>query len=139
MQDPSCAAIASREAAVAFGLEILKADIQTSDLNTTRFFILSLSDTPLGEPGKATVIFTVRNEVGALVRVLESFARSGLNMSRIESRPLPETTFAYFFSADFEGMMDPAHLQAAMEATKPYTQDLRLLGVYPRAKKPAKD
>jgi len=135
-KDLTCAAIASREAAEAFGLEILKEDIQTSDLNTTRFFILSLDDTPLDEPGKATVIFTVNNQVGALVRVLESFAKSGLNMSRIESRPLPDTTFAYFFSADFEGMMDPAHLQVAMVAAKPYTRDLRLLGVYPKAKKP---
>ena len=136
MRDASCAAIASREAAEAFGLEILKEDIQTSDLNTTRFFILSLDDAPLADPEKATVIFTVNNEVGALVRVLESFAKSGLNMSRIESRPLPDTTFAYFFSADFEGEMDPAHLQAAMEAAKPYTRELRLLGVYPRAKRP---
>ncbi|MBR2718487.1 MAG: prephenate dehydratase [Clostridia bacterium] len=135
-KDPSCAAIASREAAEAFGLEILREDIQTSDLNTTRFFILSLDETPLAEPGKATVVFTVSNQVGALVRVLESFAKSGLNMSRIESRPLPETTFAYFFSADFEGLMDPAHLQVAMEAARPYTRDLRLLGVYPKARKP---
>jgi len=135
-QDPTCAAIASEEAAKAFGLSILQRDIQTSDLNTTRFFILSLKDTPLASPEKATVIFTVNNEVGALVRVLQSFAESGLNMSRIESRPLPETTFAYFFSADFEGQMDQEHLHRAMQAAKPYTRELRLLGVYPKAHKP---
>lgn len=135
-QDPTCAAIASEEAARAFGLSILQRDIQTSDLNTTRFFILSLKDTPLASPEKATVIFTVNNEVGALVRVLQSFAESGLNMSRIESRPLPETTFAYFFSADFEGQMDQEHLHRAMQAAKPYTRELRLLGVYPKAHKP---
>lgn len=134
--DPACAAIASEEAAQAYGLSILKRNIQTSDLNTTRFFILSMDDKPLAAPGKATVIFTVNNEVGALVRVLESFAQSGLNMSRIESRPLPDTTFAYFFSTDFEGPMDPAHLNCAMDAAKPYTLELRLLGVYPKAKKP---
>lgn len=134
--DPFFAAIASEEAAQAFGLSILKRNIQTSDLNTTRFFILSMDETPLAEPGKATVIFTVNNEVGALVQVLASFAESGLNMSRIESRPLPDTTFAYFFSADFEGMMDHAHLHRAMEAATPYTRELRLLGVYPKAKKP---
>ena len=134
--DVSFAAIASEEAAEAFGLSILKRNIQTSDLNTTRFFILSMDDTPLAEPCKATVIFTVNNEVGALVRVLASFAESGLNMSRIESRPLPDTTFAYFFSADFEGMMDHAHLHRAMEAAKAYTRELRLLGVYPKAKRP---
>ena len=137
--DPSCAAIASVEAARAFGLTILRRDIQTSNHNTTRFFILSREDTPLAEPSKATVVFTVNNEVGALVRVLASFARSGLNMSRIESRPMPETTFTYFFSADFEGAMDAAHLNAAMEDAKPFTRELRLLGVYPKARKPEKE
>ena len=134
--DPSFAAIASEEAAAAFGLTILRRNIQTSDHNTTRFFVLSLEDTPLGTPGKATVVFTLNNEVGALVRVLASFAESGLNMSRIESRPLPDTTFAYFFSADFEGPMDPAHLTCAMEAAAPFTQELRLLGIYPKARRP---
>lgn len=134
--DKTFAAIASEEAAKAYGLNILQRNIQTSDLNTTRFFILSRDAAPLAEPEKATVVFTVNNEVGALVRVLESFARSGLNMSRIESRPLPHTTFAYFFSADFEGPMDPTHLNRAVEAAKPYTLELRLLGVYPKGRKP---
>lgn len=135
--DLAFAAIASDEAAQEYGLAILRRHIQTSQHNTTRFFILALDDTPLAQPGKATVVFTVNNEVGALVRVLESFAQSGLNMSRIESRPLPETTFLYFFSADFEGPMDRAHLHKAMDAAKPFTQELRLLGVYPKARRPA--
>lgn len=134
--DPCRAAIASEEAAREFGLQMLCRNIQTSQHNTTRFFILSLDDKPLAPPGKATVIFTVNNEVGALVRVLESFAQSGLNMSRIESRPLPESTFLYFFSADFEGPMDREHLHTAMASAAMFTQELRLLGVYPRAKKP---
>ena len=132
--DPTHAAIASREAAAAYGLTILWEDIQTNSNNTTRFVVLSRDKTPLAEPSKATVIFAVNNEVGALVRVLSSFAQSGLNMSRIESRPLPDTTFAYFFSADFEGPMDPEHLAAAMEAARPCTREIRLLGVYPKAK-----
>ncbi len=131
--DIACAAIASAEAAATYGLVTLAENIQTSDLNTTRFLILSRYAMPLATPSKATVVFTVNNEVGALVRVLSSFAESGLNMSRIESRPLPETTFQYFFSADFEGEMDAAHLNRAMEAARPYTCELRLLGVYPKA------
>lgn len=130
--DTAFAAIASQEAAQVFGLKVLKKDIQTSNKNTTRFFILSMDDQPLSAPEKATVVFTVNNQVGALARVLDSFARSELNMSRIESRPLPETTFAYFFSADFEGPMDRVHLHRAMEAAKPFTRELRLLGVYPK-------
>jgi len=132
--DKSCAAIASLEAAKEYGLQVLAENIQTSRHNTTRFFILSGFQAPLGTPGKATVTFRVNNEVGALVRVLASFADSGLNMSRIESRPLPETTFTYFFSADFEGEMDTGHLARAMAAARPFTCELRLLGVYPKAK-----
>ena len=135
--DPSRAAIASVEAAKEYGLTVLAENIQTSATNTTRFFILSLSPIPLASPRKATVTFTVNNEVGALVRVLSSFAESGLNMSRIESRPIPDTPFQYFFSADFEGEMDAAHLSRAMAAARPYTCALRLLGVYPRAEMPS--
>ena len=134
--DRSRAAIASIEAAKEYGLVLLAENIQTSEHNTTRFFILSLNPIPLDTPGKATVTFTVNNEVGALVKVLSSFAESGLNMSRIESRPLPDTPFRYFFSADFEGAMDAAHLSRAMAAARPYTCALRLLGVYPKAERP---
>lgn len=134
--DKTRAAIASMEAAKEYGLSVLAENIQTSATNTTRFFILSLSAIPLDTPRKATVTFTVNNEVGALVRVLSSFAESGLNMSRIESRPMPETPFQYFFSADFEGEMDAAHLSKAMAAARPYTGALRLLGVYPKASVP---
>lgn len=134
--DKTRAAIASIEAAKEYGLVPLAENIQTSERNTTRFFILSLSPIPLDTPSKATVTFRVNNEVGALVKVLSSFAESGLNMSRIESRPLPDTPFQYFFSADFEGEMDAAHLSRAMAAARPYTCALRLLGVYPKAERP---
>ncbi len=134
--DKSRAAIASIEAAREYGLVSLAENIQTSATNTTRFFILSMSAIPLATPGKATVTFRVDNQVGALVKVLSSFAESGLNMSRIESRPIADTPFQYFFSADFEGEMDAAHLSRAMAAARPYTCALRLLGVYPKAECP---
>lgn len=134
--DRTQAAIASVEAAREYGLQILAENIQTSDTNTTRFLVLSMDAKPLSAADKATVVFRVNNEVGALVKVLESFAESGLNMSRIESRPLPETPFQYFFSADFEGEMDAAHLDTAMSAARPFTCDLRLLGAYPKAHLP---
>ena len=135
--DVTRAAIASLEAAREYGLAVLRENIQTSNTNTTRFVILSKHAVPLGTPDKASIIFTVSNEIGALAKVLTTFAEYGLNMSRIESRPLPETTFVYFFSADFEGEMDAAHLSRAMGQARPYVRELRLLGVYPRAKRPS--
>lgn len=134
--DPSRAAIASLEAAKAFGLTVLRGDIQTAANNTTRFLIVSPYFLPLGTPGKATVVFKVNNEVGALAKALTSFAESGLNMTRIESRPLPETPFYYFFSADFEGAMDREHLQRAMVAVRPFTSEVKLLGAYPKGSLP---
>ena len=134
--DPTYAAIASEEAAKTYGLEILRRDIQTNQHNTTRFVIVGLNQLPLGNPDKATVIFTVKNEVGSLVKVLQSFAASGLNMSRIESRPLLDSPFLYAFLADFEGLMDAAHLTVAMEDAAFYTQELHLAGVYARARMP---
>ncbi len=135
-EDKTRAAIASTEAAKEYGLVPLAENIQTSAHNTTRFFVLAMNPIPLSAPSKATVTFRVNDEVGALVKVLSSFAESGLNMTRIESRPLPETPFQYFFSADFEGAMDAAHLSRAMAAARPYTCALRLLGVYPKAQLP---
>ena len=134
--DVTRAAIASLEAAQEYGLTVLAENIQTSTTNTTRFVILSKHAVPLGTPDKASIIFTVNNEIGALAKVLTTFAEHGLNMSRIESRPMPETTFIYFFLADFEGEMDAAHLSRAMEQARPHVGELRLLGVYPRAKRP---
>ena len=134
--DVTRAAIASLEAAQEYGLTVLAENIQTSNTNTTRFVILSKHAVPLGTPDKASIIFTVNNEIGALAKVLTTFAEHGLNMSRIESRPMPETTFIYFFLADFEGEMDAAHLSRAMEQARPHVGELRLLGVYPRAKRP---
>lgn len=130
--DLTRAAIASARAAERYGLAVLRGDIQTSQTNTTRFLILSREETPLDDPDKATVVFRVNDQVGALARVLTSFAENGLNMSRIESRPLPETPFQYFFSADFVGAMDAAHLRRAMDKARPLTGEIRLLGVYPR-------
>ena len=135
-EDKTRAAIASTEAAKEYGLVPLAENIQTSEHNTTRFFVLAMNPIPLSAPSKATVTFRVNDEVGALVKVLSSFAESGLNMTRIESRPLPETPFQYFFSADFEGAMDAVHLSRAMAAARPYTCALRLLGVYPKAQPP---
>ena len=134
--DLSRAAIASLDAAEAWGLQVLCRDIQSSRRNTTRFFLLSREERPIGKPDKASVTFRVNDRVGALVQVLVSFAISGLNMTYLASRPIPDSPFEYAFATDFEGNMDREHLDAAMETARFYTNDLRLLGVYQKAPQP---
>lgn len=128
--DPTQAAIASQEAADAFGLCVLAAHIQSSQANATRFAAVSRQGIPLCAPNKATVFFIVENQVGALCRVLTCFAHYQLNMSRIESRPLKDRPFEYYFLADFEGAMDEAHLSRALADCRDATRELRLLGIY---------
>ena len=132
--DPACGAIASAAAAELYGLQVLRSGIQTVQSNTTRFLVVSRREEPLGQPDKATVVFRVRHEVGALVRVLSSFAESGLNMTHIESRPLPQTPFEYFFSADFVGQMDSRSLRSAMDRAREHCLELRIMGIYPQAR-----
>ena len=79
------------------------------------------------------MVFQVKNEVVALANALRSFADSGLNMVRIESRPLPGSPFEYFFSADFSGRLDAGVIRQAMDAARAHTVALRLLGLYPQA------
>ena len=131
--DKNYAAIASCEAAERYGLTILAENIESSEQNTTRFFILSMDSQPLGIPNKASVVFTVADEVGALAKVLTSFAQSNLNMTRIESRPIAGKPFQYSFIADFEGVMERTYIRTAMEAAKRYAKDIRLVGIYPKA------
>lgn len=131
--DPALAAIASREAAGEYGLKILQENIHASDTNTTRFVALSRREAPLERPNKATAVFTVENHVGALAQVLLCFARHGLNMSRIESRPVQDRPFEYFFCADFEGDMDESHFHKAMAECRAHAGKIRLAGMYRKA------
>lgn len=135
--NPALAAIASRQAAKEYGLTILQENIHSNHTNTTRFVALSLWDTPIdkgaGVLNKATSVFTVENHIGALAQVLLCFANFQLNLSRIESRPVKDKPFEYFFCADFEGEMDEAHLQKAMDACKKHVRSMRLVGIYKKA------
>ena len=132
--DRTVAAIASEEAAKAFGLEVLKADIQTSANNTTRFLIVSKTKTPLATPDKATVVFQVKNEIGALMRVLQVFAANKLNMTRIESRPIREKPFLYFFMVDIEGQVNGGSFQKAIEDAQSVCEEIRVIGRYAAGK-----
>ena len=94
------AAIASERAAQVFGLTVLRSGIQDVVDNITRFLIVSREAIPLGAPDKTTVVFTLANEPGALFKALSVFALRGIDLAKLESRPIPGRPFEYLFYVD---------------------------------------
>jgi len=132
--DPSRAAIASALAAEIYGLDVLAADIEDEEHNTTRFVILS-RDAEWARQGQGPVItsfiFRVRNVPAALYKSLGGFATNGINMTKLESYQLGGKFFATQFYADVEGHPDDHDLALALEELGFFSAELRIVGVYP--------
>ena len=133
-KDAHKAAIAGSYAAKLYGLQILRENIHDNPYNTTRFVVIGKDSRSLRTPDKASVTFHVLNQVGSLAQLLTCFAEHKVNLSKIESRPIPEKPWEYFFFADFEGVMDEAELFMALDAASHCAGELRLLGRYGKAR-----
>jgi 3-deoxy-7-phosphoheptulonate synthase len=132
-------AIAGEAAAKEFGLKILKAGIETNPLNYTRFVIISrkLGDTAavlpsLGsdKPNKASLVFSVPDTPGSLFACLQTVSEKGINLSKLESRPIQGQPWRYLFYVDVSIPDIPGVFDAAITALKTKTEDFRFLGSY---------
>ena len=103
--DTSVAAIASAETARIYGLEILDHDINESAVNSTRFAVFSRAENRKlsTDDGKFMLMFTVKNEAGALVQALNVLASYGYNMRALRSRPMKDLAWQYYFYIEAEG------------------------------------
>lgn len=132
-RDPSIGCIASAEAAERFGLEVLRARVADQPGNWTRFLLLARepASTSRQLPTKTTVRFAVNHRAGALADSLTAFARHGVNLVRLESRPQPQSPWEYLFLADLDGHRDDENVEAALEELRSHTNHLKVLGSYP--------
>ncbi len=125
------AAVAGEEAAEAYGMEILKSGIETNAGNYTRFFIVARREHPDTErPNKASIVFSTPDKPGALFRCMKTLSERGLNMKKLESRPILGKPWQYMFYVDVELSEQAAEFQAAFEEIKRDAEDVRLLGMY---------
>ncbi len=129
-KDITKAAIASKRAAKLYGLEILKENIHFNDTNCTRFIVLAKNMNITKECNKISIVFNTSHTSGALYHILGHFAYNGLNLLKIQSRPVQEKTWHYFFFADLEGNLQDANVLIALGKVKEQSEYFKILGNY---------
>jgi len=125
------AAIASRLAAELFELDVIAPNIQTMKNNYTRFLVLQpvTEKIPIDNANKASVNFHTDHSKGSLARVLTRIADLGINLSKLQSFPIPGSNWQYSFHADME-FENVDQFERVIEQIKPVTEELRVYGVY---------
>lgn len=131
--DYSAAAIASELAASLYDLKVVRSRIEDQVNNFTRFLVVSRTICERSGNDKTSVLFSVKDEPGILCRMLEPFAKRGINLSKIESRPFKKKAWEYIFFLDLFGHASDPDVAAALEELKGCCQFIKILGSYPRS------
>ena len=123
-------AVASELAAELYGLEILAGSIETYKQNFTRFLVLDDSlEVDISKVNKASMCFTLSHSPGSLAHVLTILSFYGMNLTRIQSLPIPGQEWQYFFYVDIK-FEDYLRYEQALAAVRPLMEDLNILGEY---------
>ncbi|MBO7355834.1 MAG: bifunctional chorismate mutase/prephenate dehydratase [Lachnospiraceae bacterium] len=128
--DKSQAAIASELAAEVYGLDILEKGVNSAENNSTRFIIVTGQKVYREDAGKISICFEVPHESGSLYNCLGHFIFNGLNISKIESRPIEGRTWEYRFFLDFDGNLSDPSVRCALTGLREEARYLRVLGNY---------
>jgi chorismate mutase / prephenate dehydratase len=132
--DPTAGAIASELAGSLYNLRPVAKRIQDNLHNTTRFLVIGGKEPERGAADKTSLLFSIKDEVGILHRILGCFASRGINVTKIESRPTRKRAWDYIFFLDVEGHLSDPPLAAAFDELRHYTQFVKTLGSYPRGR-----
>lgn len=125
-----CASIGSKDGAAQYGLSAIKTGIQNTDNNYTRF--ICISKTPEIYPGakKTSFMMTIPHEPGSLYNILSRFAALGLNMTKLESRPIPGSNFEFMFYFDIDASVYSDNLKALFSELENDAEQFSYLGSY---------
>lgn len=128
--DMTQAAIASPVCAKEYGLQILEEGINSAAANTTRFVIVSKKRAFVKDAAKVSICFEIPHKAGSLYSVISNIMFNGLNMTKIESRPIPEHNWEFRFYVDFEGNLADAGVRNALRGIAEESNAVKLLGNY---------
>jgi prephenate dehydratase len=124
------AAIASEYAATVYKMSILAKDIEDDETNFTRFLILGKEPKQADSPSKTSIVFSLQNIPGALYQALSFFSLKKIDLTKIESRPIPGSKFEYSFYLDFVGNIHDTQTSEAISNLEKIATSLRILGSY---------
>ena len=130
-REKNAAAIASTSAAYVYKLKILRANIQDIAHNTTRFLVISAEDVPPTGNDRTSILFSIKDKVGALHAMLTPFYKNKINLTKIESRPSKKRAWDYYFFVDFEGHRLDKNAKKALNQLEGMCKYLKILGSYP--------
>ena len=130
-KDKNSAAIGSKLAADYYGLNILAESIEDSAHNITRFLVIGRLQSPPTKNDKTSIMFSVKDKVGALHDMLVPFKKNKINLTKIESRPSKRKAWDYYFFVDLEGHAEDRKVKKALAELKKQSNVLKILGSYP--------
>lgn len=130
-REKNSACIASLLAAKIYKLAVVAKDIEDSPHNITRFLVIGMNDVSATGNDRTSILFSIKDKVGALHDMLVPFMKNRINLTKIESRPSKKRVWDYYFFVDLEGHKDEPRLKKALSELEGKCKFLKILGSYP--------